>query len=233
MNILILGTGSFGEFLTKLMPKSAKITLLSSRKSSDEELASAVKSAEVIVLAIPFKGYASTIERLKPFLQPQTLIVDVCSVKVKPIQLLHKLLPNHQNWLMTHPLFGPESGKHSVAGLNFVVCESRGEVASEITRHFEDNLQTNIVKMSAEEHDKQMATAQGLTFFLSEVLHGMGVHNQRLMTPSYQKLLDLSRLYSYESQELLDILQLDNPYTAELRQQFIGNARRVDQDYIA
>ena len=48
------------------------------------------------------------------------LVVDVLSVKVHAKTTLLSLLPESCDILCTHPMFGPQSGKHGWGGLPFV-----------------------------------------------------------------------------------------------------------------
>ena len=59
---------------------------------------------------------ALPVQRLKR----STLFVDVLSVKEFPRQVMRRMLPAEVDILCTHPMFGPDSGKGSWAGLNFM-----------------------------------------------------------------------------------------------------------------
>jgi arogenate dehydrogenase (NADP+), plant len=75
---------------------------------------------DVVILATSILSTRSVLEKL-PLLRfrRSTLFVDVLSVKVFPKQLLLGELPETMDILCTHPMFGPDSGKGSWAGLNF------------------------------------------------------------------------------------------------------------------
>lgn len=80
------------------------------------------------------KGSNSTDVRLTPIhsspqvlsslpvqrLKRSTLFVDVLSVKEFPKQVMQRMLPSEVDVLCTHPMFGPDSGKGSWSGLNFM-----------------------------------------------------------------------------------------------------------------
>lgn len=230
-NILIIGTGNFSALLQRLLRDDFTVQVLSSRKASDDEMADAVDWADVIILAIPLKGYESAVSRIELNLNPSTLIIDVCSVKVKSQTLLHDLLPEHENWLISHPLFGPQSAAESTEGLQYIVCEEQGERAKQFIDFCKTKLELKIVRLSATEHDLQMAKAQGLTFFISEILKEIDVNEQQLMTPSYNKLLDVRRLVDVETQDLLNLIQQDNPYAQKTREEFAAKAQQVNKKY--
>jgi len=71
-------------------------------------LASSILSTDKVLRSLP-------LQRLKR----STLFVDVLSVKVFPKMLLLRELPTDFDILCTHPMFGPDSGRGSWAGLNF------------------------------------------------------------------------------------------------------------------
>lgn len=73
---------------------------------------------DVVVLASSILSTRAVLDGLPlQRLRRSTLIVDVLSVKVFPKQLLLARLPESMDILCTHPMFGPESGRGSWAGL--------------------------------------------------------------------------------------------------------------------
>merc|ERR1712226_192895 len=63
------------------------------------------------------------------------LVVDVCSVKVHAKTTMLALLPDSCDILCTHPMFGPESGKHGWGGLNFVYERVRVKASEKCEDH--------------------------------------------------------------------------------------------------
>src|SRR5690606_12780512 len=68
-----------------------------------------VAKADVVLLCVPLIAYDQVLPALQPHLARGTLVVDVCSVKVEAEKRLHTGLSGHQNLLLTHPMFGPQS----------------------------------------------------------------------------------------------------------------------------
>jgi prephenate dehydrogenase len=233
MTITIFGTGSFGKLITKLCPHQTKVNLLSLRALSDVQLKDTLEQTDILFLAIPFSAYHNSLARIKIFLKEETLLVDVCSVKFKPFDTIKEILPGHKNLLISHPLFGPESSKNGTKtkGLSLVVCHKQGELADKVISYSKDILKLKIVSMDAEEHDKQMANAQALTFFISEVLSKFKFNDQILKTPSFEELLDLKGLAKKESRDLLNLIQNDNLFAQELRNKFIAEALEIHNKY--
>ena len=233
MNITIFGSGNFGNLIARLCPADVNINLLSLRELSDKELADVLKQTDILFLAIPFSAYTVSLNRIKPELKAETLLVDVCSVKLKPLEAIEKILPDHKNLLITHPLFGPQSSKNGTQtkGLDLIICHNSGELAAQVLAFCEDVLQLDITEMSAAEHDKQMAITHGLTFFISEILGNFKLSEQILKTPSFEKLLAISGLVKVESTDLLNLIQNDNPFTKDIRSKFIEEAARLNNKY--
>lgn len=229
--ILVLGTGNFSKLLQRLLRSDFELKALNVLDVGDEELAEDMRWAEAVIFAIPFKGYEATIDRIAPSLKSETLVIDISSVKVKPQRALHNKLPNHKNWLITHPLFGPQSAADGTEGLQFVVCEEEGDLAKQFIDFCELKLKLKVIRMTSEEHDLQMSKAQALTFLVSETLRGIDINEQELMTPSYRKLLEVRQLIDHETQDLLDLLQYDNEFASDMRKLFVEQAAKINTKY--
>lgn len=220
----IIGFGSFGTFLAeKLDPLCRVIGYSRSGKAGKwsaklEEVA----AADYLIIAIPLDAYDATLRTLRSIIGTQTTIVDVCSVKLEPIEQIKKILPG-QKIVSTHPLFGPESAGDSLAAHTIVLCkeQSDGEPFGRV-RQLCIKLELEVVEMTAEEHDREMATVHGLTFFIAHSLKDMGLHAQKLATPSFKKLLSLAELEKHHSQELFETIQRGNPYSKQVRQSFVS-----------
>ena len=97
--------------------------LRDSDEASDEALDEAWGGLDVLVIAVSIVSFEKTLLSLAPILAQRTqdlLIVDVLSVKEHPREVLIKTTPPNVDILATHPMFGPESGKHGWEGLPFV-----------------------------------------------------------------------------------------------------------------
>lgn len=217
----IVGGGSFGQLLAEKLDGKVEV-LLSSRSRQTRWSASLaeVAQADYLILAIPLTAYAAVLSELKSHLGSQTIIVDVCSVKVEPIELIRQILPDVKV-VATHPLFGPESAAQSVQDHTVVLCpdvSDQEELA--VIEVFVQSLGLKIVRMSAEEHDAQMAVVQGLTFFIARALKNTGIHQQKLETPSFRRLLHLAELEEHHSDDLFYTIQNGNPQTKAAREAF-------------
>ncbi|MDQ5913900.1 MAG: hypothetical protein QG623_519 [Patescibacteria group bacterium] len=163
-------------------------------------------------------------------LKPETLLVDVCSVKVIPANLINEYLPNHKNLLLSHPLFGPQSAKESTTNLKFIVTGSVGGRAKELVYFCQNKLKLSIIYMTAEDHDRAMAYTHALTFFVSQSLHPFKLEEHGITTPSFNELLDLSNIAKNESKELLISIHKSNPYSKEVRDKFADQVTRLKEE---
>lgn len=187
-----------------------------------------VASADYVMLAIPLDAYADMLEQLKPLLAPHSVLVDVCSVKEKPLRIIREHLPDHR-LLATHPLFGPESAARSLKGHVLVLCPEESDPdALQEAGEFAAGLGLEVKVMSAREHDREMATVHGLTFFIARILKDCSLHDQVLATPSFKRLLSLAELEQHHSDDLFYTIQAGNDQTAEIRDRFIRTAEALN-----
>jgi len=189
-----------------------------------------IKEADALVLAVPFNALTKLVPQLQAQCNPETLIVDVCSVKMKPNELFtNEGMLDRPNTLMTHPLFGPQTLENGVAGKSLVVTESKGPRAEELTADWHER-GINIVSMNAEEHDKEMAHLHALTFFVGRALVEMEIPELQLTTGYFSKLEALIDVERHHSRELFDTIQRHNPFAAAIRAKFIATLLRLDSE---
>lgn len=227
----IIGFGSFGAFLAEQLSSfcQVKVYSASGRQNQWARSLKEIATCDFVIPAVPLEAYSTTLQELKPLLKPETVIVDICSVKVEPMQRIAELLPG-QPTAATHPLFGPESAKDSLEGHVLVLCpdQSDPEALAQV-QTFAETLKLKVITMTCQEHDQEMATVHGLTFFIAHALKDMGLHSQKLATPSFKKLLALAELEQHHSQDLFLTIQNGNPYTKKIREEFLKQANKLNQ----
>jgi len=229
----IIGYGSFGEFLVDKLSGKVELRVHDPQKSVPTTYSASldkVAECDYVILSIPIDAYESVLAELAPQLQKSTTIIDIASVKTTPVEILDMILPNQKRVIM-HPLFGPQSADKSFWGHVVVMCPGVSDpVAYKVVKDFVVGLGLAVVEKTPQEHDKEMAYAQGLTFFLARTLLTMGIHDVSLITPSFKKLLDLAELESHHSEELFKTIQTGNPYLADIRAQFISTADKINSE---
>lgn len=238
MTFGIIGYGSFGKLLAKVLSKHGKVAVYQ-RVNSDEPPASNIKfesfadtaSADVVILAIGLESMDEICSKLAGIVKKDTWVADTCSVKVLPSQILEEHLAGKCKILATHPLFGPQTTQNgSIKGKNIVVCNPNKQSKDKIYNFLMSDLGLNVVEMSAEEHDREMAWVHGLTFFVGRGLMKLNPPKSSLKTGYYQKLLDLVELESSHSIELFNTVQRGNPYASEIREKFLIELQEINSE---
>lgn len=221
----VIGLGRFGSFWAKVLAHGYEV--YGWNRSPRETPPCALLGLEelcrlpVIFLCVPMRTVRETLERIAPLLAPGTLVVDTCSVKVKPVEWMLESLPESVSILATHPMFGPESGKESVMGLPLMMHPVRMEHGHyEEWSHFFASLGIMVVEMTPEEHDRQAAISQALTHMIGRALNVMGVDDTPIGTLWYRKLLAISRQVAKDSEELFMDMQILNPFAESMRHSF-------------
>ncbi|WCJ40500.1 arogenate dehydrogenase [Euphorbia peplus] len=221
LKIAVIGFGNFGQFLAKTLSRQGHTVLAYSRTDYSDAAASlgvtfysnphdlCERHPEVVLLCTSILSTENVL-RFFPFqrLRRSTLFVDVLSVKEFAKTILIKHLPVEFDILCTHPMFGPESGKHSWSGLPFVFDRVRiGNEEDRVSRceKFLDVFAREgcrMVEMSCAEHDRYAAGSQFVTHTMGRVLEKFGLESSPINTKGYETLLDLVENTAGDSFEL-------------------------------
>ncbi len=231
ISVGIIGYGSFGSFLVDKLSNTLKVSVFSRRmKVGTQNFCTfdEVANCDYLILSIPLSAYEENLIKLKSLINKSTVIVDICSVKVKPVNIIKNILPN-QPLVATHPLFGPETASDSLDGKVLVICsEVSNSKHAKIIEKYSKSIGLKVVNISAEEHDKEMAKIHALTFFISKSLNEFGIKSYNLSTPSYNRMLSLSELDNHHSTELFNTIQNGNPYAQKTRADFLKLINNLD-----
>lgn len=235
----IIGFGSFGQFIYRFLspyfdikiydthfPKNLTKSLKVKNSSIDE-----VTDVDILILAVPVQFLEDTLKVIKTKVKRGSLVVDVSSVKMKPVELMKKHLPKNVEILGTHPLFGPQSGAEGIAGLNMVMCPVRiNNVRLRFINQFlEDEMELNLLDRTPEVHDKQMAYVQALTHFIGRAINEMDIPDIQQKTPAYQYLLDIKKNLGKDSLDLFLTIERENPYSEEVLGGFMNELNRLKE----
>ena len=99
MEIGIIGFGRFGELAGKYLSKHFKVYAYDSQNkkyaSNNNIIPSNLNEVckkDVILLAVPISQLESVLNEIKNLVNENALVVDACSVKEYPVQLMKKIL---------------------------------------------------------------------------------------------------------------------------------------------
>ncbi|MDB5255558.1 MAG: pdh [Chitinophagaceae bacterium] len=224
-----IGFGNFGRFALPYLSSSLDVWVYDrvDKRADVEELGlnwgtlEEVASCDLLVLAVPVQFLENLLIDIKDLVKPRAMVFDVSSVKVKPINLMKKYLPATTEIIGTHPLFGPQSGKNGVEGLNLVLCPVRTRKHLVLSRFFTNHYKLNVLERTPDVHDRQMAYVQALTHFIGRACNEMDIPDVEQKTPAYQYLLNIKRNLGQDSMDLFLTIELENPYAKDVRLQLL------------
>jgi prephenate dehydrogenase len=128
----------------------------------------AVKQADAVLVSVPIDNVEEVIKQIGPCVRPGQVVMDITSVKVMPVEVMHRYLPGCLV-LGTHPVFGP--GANNLANENFVLTPTNNKeraLAQKVKAYLEDR-GARVTLISPAEHDEMMAVVLGLAHFISIV----------------------------------------------------------------
>ena len=224
----IIGFGIFGRFMAGHLAQYAEVLVYDivqrdAQSGVNWTTLDDVLRQPVIILAVPVQELEELLVDIGSRVQPDALVIDVASVKVAPVKLMMKYLPQSCRIMATHPLFGPVSGASGIVGLTIVTWPVRLEDQeyAKIKAFLSDKLKLSVIETSPEDHDKEMAYVQALTFLVGRALTEMKLPDSRLKTATYQHMLDIERVVASGTPELFETIQKYNPYAKAARDSFI------------
>jgi prephenate dehydrogenase len=234
----IIGVGAFGTFAARHLAPYATLTLhdpshdlsalAAELKAHQGDLKEAA-ACEIVMLAVPVQKLRDVLKEIAPLVKSGTLVVDVASVKVKPVAAMEELLPPHVALVGTHPLFGPQSGKNGITGLKIAICDIRGGHGPSLARFCAEKLGLEPFLVTAEEHDRELAYVHGLTHMLGRVIVSLNLPPFRMTTKTYDLFDQAVDYIRYDSDELFHAIERENPFAEEAKRSFFAAARKLEE----
>lgn len=208
LNILIVGFGTFGQFIAKTFVQLGHRVIGQSRGDyfSDAHAIGAEYTREVddamsrdpdvVIFCTSVLSTAKVLQAFPLDKLAGKLVVDVLSVKEYPKGLLLNHLPETADILCTHPMFGPQSGKHGWQGLPFVYEKVRitSEKGTSVCEEFLQIWSTagcRMVEMTCEQHDEYASASQFITHTTGRMLAELNPQATSINTKGYESLLTL------------------------------------------
>lgn len=222
----VIGMGDFGKLTTKHLKDVCSVKCFDKNNPDGTHLKDIMK-CDYIIVAVPLSALPGLLQQIRPILKPSTVLIDVCSVKQKPMEIYKQILPKHKNLVFTHPMFGPQSAGSGLVGHTIIFC-NQNTASKNIQKFCRDRLGLKVVSMSAPEHDVVMANMHALTFFVARGLNNLGLKPSRFQAPSFKILLDLVELDKAQSQELFETVECGNPAASLVRSHFIDELQKLD-----
>ncbi len=187
----------------------------------------AVRGADIVMISVLPYSFEHVLREIAPHIRKGQKVIDVTSVKVLPVRLMHKYIKNALV-LGTHPMFGPSADRR---GQNFILTPTNPKerrYANELGK-FLRKRGFNISIMSPQEHDSMIGAVLSLTHFIGLVTadswRKMGVEkHMRTSSTSFRFLSDFVRSVVDSNPDLYSYLQMDVRDASKAERLFISTA---------
>ena len=216
----IVGYGSFGQLIHALAKRfipSVEVRVFSSKKKPDGETffsLEAACTADAVVLAVPIHAFESVLQKILPLIKPETVLVDVCTVKMYTGRLLAQYAKGRR-YISSHPMFGPESYEKSskdVSGLRIVITKNT------LKSHEYDGMVSfikscgfDVVETTPKKHDQHLAETLFLTHFIGQTIDKAGFTRTEIDTASFKFLMNAVESVKNDTALFKDVFRFD-PY---------------------
>ncbi len=238
MKIAIIGgSGKMGRWFASFLLKDGNeviITgrnqrkLLEAKRQLGVEVATnveAVNRADAILISVPIDNFEEVVEQIKPYTHPEQVIIDITSIKVFPVEVMHKHIKTGVV-LGAHPVFGP--GARDIANHSFILTPTNKEerAMAEKIRQYLEMRGAKVTLMTPHEHDELMAVILGLSHFIAivsaDTLLGIDRLNQMraIGGTTSEVLLTLAESAVSENPEFYASLQMNLPNMMEIEKLF-------------
>jgi prephenate dehydrogenase len=234
-NIGIIGHGRFGKLLERLLPvifPVANVIIYSRREKPDSKrffTFDETVHSDLVIPAVPIHSFEEIIKAISAEINKDAIIMDVCSVKEFPVDVMKRNLPSTITIIAGHPLFGPgtiqkQNGdlKHLKIMMSFVSGSNKkfNEVKSAFHQTF------NIIEINPREHDLQMAKSQFISHLTAGILNSTGFNKTAIDTRSAETLHDFMSMIQPEAQLLKDMYTY-NSHCKNVLKKFIGANKQI------
>lgn len=211
---IIGGTGGMGRWLADFFQREGYQVQVSGRQTGPAFPALA-KQCPVVVVSVPIRETCRVIEQVGPFMPPGSLLMDLTSLKEKPVKAMLK--SSRSEVIGLHPLFGPKI--RSLAGHGLVLCPARTKIWVSWIKTIFLNQGAHLIETTPRRHDEWMALVQGLNH-LNSITMGLALERSGLdlkelkqyATPMFKiKWAILKKIFSRDSRLYAEIIT-HNPH---------------------
>jgi prephenate dehydrogenase len=188
-----------------------------------QDLESAVKDADIIMVSIPIKNTPEMLEKVSNYAKRDSLIFDVASIKGSVIpSTLEKIASNKKIMCASiHPMFGP--GSEGLKDKTIIFAELPNGIDRESLKILKDIFTMDkkdlpVIKIcKVDEHDKMMGLTLGLPHALNiiflDILSKSGIPLEKISefsgtTFRIQKILSESVIH--QNPEIYSQIQMEN-----------------------
>ncbi|BAI60240.1 prephenate dehydrogenase [Methanocella paludicola SANAE] len=241
--LVVGGAGGMGRWCTSLFKNSGMEVSISSRRDASDVARSLgvglsspgdAGSFDIVVLSVPIDAVEHVASGVAPKMRQGSLLMDMSSLKVKPVESMLRHSPPGVEVIGAHPLFGPGSDGRGMSIA--LVPTERSERWFSIIRDLFEDAGYGVLVTTAERHDRDMAVVQGLTHFMY-VAMGRALERSNadlneasaFRTPVYGITKELLGRVLSQSPGLYALIQSSGP-AGELRRAFVGACEELSSE---
>lgn len=215
---MLFGYGRFGKLFEKYFSESFDFSVydpaITGLTAPDSNT---VASAEYLFFAVPISSLEALCEQITPLVRVHHVLVDLCSVKEYPVHLLRSSFPGNEI-IGTHPLFGPDSTTDGLTGRQIVLSPQHEHSRAYIyLENVFRRASLQILRMTPEEHDRQMAWTLCLTQYIGRALGTLPLPQNGIGTKGYFDLLDIVTRANADTKQLYLDMNRFNKYAVQMR----------------
>ena len=234
----IIGFGRFGKLTARYLAEDFEVLVFNrTDKSAEIEKTGARKASlktvcqqKIVILCVPISALKEVLAEIGPDLNEDSVIVDVCSVKVYPTQWMKALLPETVSILATHPIFGPDSAADSLKDRKIFLSPVRIE-----KKHYQKikiylaSKGLVLIESTPEDHDEQIAISLALTHYIGRTLSEFGAVPLEIDSEGYKRLLHILEVVEHDTWQLFYDMHRYNPYAKEKREAFLQAMQKINR----
>lgn len=244
--VLILGgTGEMGQWFTPFFREEGyEVTVWGKGGKAEiaerlgvpyaSDLDAAIPESDIVIVSVPISVTEETIAETAPKMKEGSLLMDLTSTKVRPVEAMKKFAPEGVEILGTHPMFGPTIPCIRGQTVILVPVEGRsGKWFPEIKELFERK-GAHVQVTTAAEHDRLVSVVQGLTHFayisIGTTVEKLGFdvkRSRKFVSPVYDIMLDFVGRILGQNPYLYALIQMENPAVLDVHEAFISECERL------
>jgi prephenate dehydrogenase len=233
----IIGFGRFGKltagyltedfevFVFNRTDKSAEIKKVGARNASLKT----VCRQKIVILCVPISKLKDILVEIGPLLKDDSVVVDVCSVKVYPTQWMEASLPETVSILATHPIFGPDSAADSLKDRKIFLSPIRiSKKQYQRIKAYLTSKELVLIETTPQDHDEQIAISLALTHYIGRTLSEFGAAPLDIDSEGYKRLLHILEVVEHDTWQLFYDMHRYNPYAQEKRLAFMQAMQKIN-----
>jgi prephenate dehydrogenase len=234
----IIGFGRFGKLAAGYLAEDFDVFVFNrTNKSADIKKAGARKATlktvcqqKIVILCVPISALKQVLVEIGPLLKKDAVVVDVCSVKVYPVQWMQTMLPETVSILATHPIFGPDSAADSLKDRKIFLSPIRiRKKQYQKIKTYLTSKELVLIESTPEDHDEQIAVSLALTHYIGRALSEFGAAPLEIDSEGYKRLLHILEVVEHDTWQLFYDMHRYNPYAQEKRAVFMQAMQKINE----